>query len=399
VKQVHLSELVTSFKSGHWGVDKGTAEEDVQVIRNGDILSSGDIRWEKLPMRGFTKHEVEKSKLVAGDIVLTTSGDCGHVAHIDKQPKQTTCATNFVRALRLDQDKVLPRYLFHLMNREAYRLSLAPFIRGTTLQNLSTTAAIEKSKILLPSMEEQKRIAAMLDKADELRRKRRESISTLDSLAQSIFLDLFDSPGSKKWPSTTVGHLVAEGKGKIRTGPFGSQLLHSEFVDEGIAVLGIDNAVQNRFCWAKPRFITEEKYEKLTRYTVRPRDVIITIMGTCGRCAIIPEDIPTAINTKHLCCITLNQKKCQPEFLHAYFLMHPIAQRYLLQKAKGAIMNGLNMGIIKELPVPETPMELQQRFKTVSEKIELQRTKLLAAQTETENLFTALQQKAFSHEN
>jgi type I restriction enzyme, S subunit len=119
-------------------------------------------------------------------------------------------------------------------------------------------------------------------------------------------------------------------------------------------------------------------------------------MGTCGRCAIVPENVPLAINTKHLCCITLNQKKCLPEFLHAYFLLHPTAQRYLAQKAKGAIMDGLNMGTIKELPVPETPMELQQQFKAASEKIEAQRTRLLAAQSETENLFTALQQKAFA---
>jgi type I restriction enzyme S subunit len=110
---------------------------------------------------------------------------------------------------------------------------------------------------------------------------------------------------------------------------------------------------------------------------------------------VVPAAIPTAISTKHLCCITLDQKKCLPYFLHAYFLWHPVAQSYLRQTAKGAIMSGLNMGIIKALPVPVVPIEQQRAYIDRRQRLEDLKTTLRGALSESEALFSSLQHGAF----
>ena len=162
------------------------------------------------------------------------------------------------------------------------------------------------------------------------------------------------------------------------------------------AAVGIDSAVANEFRWVEGRCISEEKYRQLKRYTVRPGDVLITIMGTCGRCAVVPDGLPPAINTKHLCCITLNKAKCLPEFLRAYFLWHPVARSYLERAAKGAIMSGLNMGIIKALPVPVIRLEDQATFVARQAACQCLRSELRSSLNELQQLFASLRHRAFT---
>jgi type I restriction enzyme S subunit len=287
-------------------------------------------------------------------------------------------------------DKSFLRYRLEVLLKEIE--ANTPYV---TVKHLSSEE-LKESSIPLPPLPEQQRIAAILAKADRLRRLRRYTLDLGESYLQSVFWAMFTSDKANSWPHTTVESLVSKKPNSIRTGPFGSQLLHSEFVDKGVAVLGIDNAVQNRFEWAKPRFITAEKYQTLKRYTVHPNDIIITIMGTLGRCAIVPQNIPLAINTKHLCCITLDQAKCLPSYLHQCFLRHPYLLHQLGVSERGAIMAGLNMEIIKELVVPLPPLPLQQKFTQIVHQYERLRAQQREAVRQAEHLFQALLQRAFA---
>ena len=208
---------------------------------------------------------------------------------------------------------------------------------------------------------------------------------------------MFGEPADS-WSRATIEELAEKRKGSIRTGPFGSQLLTSEFTSEGIAVLGIDNAVQNEFAWRERRFISHEKYQSLSRYTVHPGDLLVTIMGTLGRCAVVPDDVPLAINTKHLCCISVDRKLVVPEWLHAYFLKSDSATQYLRQTTKGAIMGGLNMGTVKDMPVVVPPLELQQTFANRIAAVERLKDNHREHLAELDALFASLQHRAFKGE-
>jgi type I restriction enzyme, S subunit len=372
-----------AFKPSDWG------EEGKKIVRIQNLTDP------EKPFNRTTREVESKYVIHPGDLLVSWSATLGVFTWDDEE---TAIVNQHIFRVEPDEDVVDRSYLRHMLADAL--LDMERHLHGATMKHVNRSEFLSTQIPLphkngKPDLNEQKRIAALLDKADALRRKRQEALRLTDDFLRSTFLDLFGDPEKHGWPMETVEDMLSARPNAIRTGPFGSQLLHSEFVDSGIAVLGIDNAVQNEFRWGKPRFISEEKYEQLRRYTVHPGDVIITIMGTVGRCAIVPADIPTAINTKHLCCLTLDRSKCLPEFLHTYFLTHPIARRYLGQSAKGAIMDGLNMGLIKALPVPKVPLQLQQRFSDIAKQV--QKTALHSAKAcqETETLFSALQQRAF----
>ncbi len=386
MNSVPLGELVTILGGG-------TPDKSVPAYWDGDVpwASVKDFKSTELEstIDRISDAGVANSAtniIPAGSVIVPTRMAVGKAAinTIDLAINQDLKA--LIPGPRVDR-----RYLLHCLlvnGPQLERHATGATVKGITLDVLKAL------RIPLPPLDQQRRVAAILDQADTLRRKRREMIKQLDNLRIATFTDIFVNNSATAWPIRTVADISAD----IRTGPFGSQLLHSEFVDAGVAVLGIDNTVKNRFQWDERRFITPEKYQHLRRYTVRPRDVLITIMGTCGRCAVVPDDIPIAINTKHLCCITVKTSEVLPEFLHAAFLQHPAVLRQMGIQTKGAVMPGLNMGIIKSIALPIPPIDVQEAFKIgldTASKVQVSaenQAKIL------DTLFASLQHHAFRGE-
>lgn len=292
-----------------------------------------------------------------------------------------------------------PKFVGVFFKTPYFKRHIRNLINGALINNLKNEHI---DSLLIPTLSknDQLQIADILSLAENLIAQRKESIRLLDEFLKSTFLEMFFSnPEAVNWEELKFEELADKKKGSMRTGPFGSSLLHGEFTEAGdVKVLGIDNVVKNRFEWKRSRCITNEKYQELKRYRVYPNDVLISIMATLGRTAVVPKDIPLCINSKHLAAITLDKKKANPYFIAYAFHSHPFIVKQLINNVKGAIMDGLNLTIIRKIRVKIPPIELQNKFGETFEKTEALKAQYQQSLRELENLYGSLSQRAFKGE-
>ncbi len=156
----------------------------------------------------------------------------------------------------------------------------------------------------------------------------------------------------KDWSTATLEGLLAPVPNNIRSGPFGSALLKHELVEDGIPFLGIDNIHVERFDAHFRRFLSERKFRELARYRVRPGDVVITIMGTVGRCCVAPETVEVALSSKHLWTMTFDTKRVIPDLLCWQLNYADWAQAWFRRSMQGGIMDAIQSSTLKTLLVP-----------------------------------------------
>jgi type I restriction enzyme S subunit len=283
-------------------------------------------------------------------------------------------------------------YLKYYLNRT----DLNSFITGTTRGKL-TRAALERIPISLPPLAEQQRIAAILDKADALREKRRQALAKLDALLQSVFLEMFGDPvtNPKGWQVHLLSE-ICEGKYGIKAGPFGSSLKKETYTTTGYRVYGQEQVIAGDF-GVGDYYISPEKFEEMKAYSVAPGDVLMSLVGTIGKVVVVPDEIEMGIINPRLLKISPKKNILHPYFL-ATFLEMPSVQHDLNSVAHGGTMNILNAGLLKKVSVALPPYELQKEFYLHLVSIKNLNLKSQASANRILDLFSALQQRAFNGE-
>ncbi|HXD54923.1 MAG TPA: restriction endonuclease subunit S [Solirubrobacteraceae bacterium] len=177
------------------------------------------------------------------------------------------------------------------------------------------------------------------------------------------------------WCITTLGEVCRAGRGDIQTGPFGSQLHASDYVEEGIPSIMPQDIVDGRIDPVGIARITEEDADRLDRYRVKAGDIVYSRRGDIRRRALIRE-----AESGWLCgtgCLRVRVgDRSNPSYIAAY-LGHPAVQEWIERHAVGATMLNLNTGILKALPIALPDREEQSRiggfFDALNDKIESNR--------------------------
>lgn len=164
------------------------------------------------------------------------------------------------------------------------------------------------------------------------------------------------------WCWATVEELVTDAPRSIQSGPFGSNLLHSEFQPTGRLVIGIDNVRRGSFSMGSDNRISDAKFRDLEKYLARAGDVLVTVMATVGRCCVVPDDIEPAIVTKHVYRMSIDQRLAISRFIMHVMLGAPSVRAQMQRDTRGQTRPGINGEILRRLVIPVPPRSEQARI-------------------------------------
>jgi type I restriction enzyme S subunit len=335
--------------------------------------------------RGYTYFET-------GDVLVAKITPCFENGKITEAvlPRQYGFGSTEFHVVRPTSGKLHGRYLHHFLRQARIRVEGERRMTGSGGQRRVPEDFLAHLSIPLPPLPEQRRIAAILDQADALRAKRREALVQLDSLTQSIFIEMFGDPASnpKGWPDSGLGDAVQ----LMQYGP--------RFYDEAYSVDGVriaritDLSEEGDLDFdSMPRMDVTPK--DLTQFALQPGDLIFARTGaTVGKVALYREGDPPCIPGAYFIRMKF-RRDLMPDYVANLLKSSSVREMVTLKSRQAAQQNFSGPGL-RRLPLPVPPLALQETFATRIQAVESLKATHRAALAELDALFASLQHRAFA---
>ena len=260
---------------------------------------------------------------------------------------------------------------------------------GATMKHL-TKPVFDALPFYLPPLEEQRRIAALLDKVSDLIAKRRAQLDKLDLLVKARFVEMFGDPllDSGKYPKVPLGSLAEVGSSK--------RIFEKEYVSEGVPFYRTKEIVElskgNRI--TTELFITRERYDEISREYGVPQtgDLLISAVGTIGVIWIVDGKNDFYFKDGNLLRVVTSEKFVPIYLKH---LLESLIGAYKLEMSSGTAYAALTISALKELLVYEVPIAEQEQFAIFVEQIDKSKLTIQQSLDKLEVLKKALMQQYF----
>lgn len=286
-----------------------------------------------------------------------------------------------------NRDQLLPEYLV----RALQVADLAGVANRAAMGATLNKAKLQQFQIPLPPLDEQRRIAAILDQGDLLRDSRRRTLSKIGELSNSVFAAMFGDPAAPngRFPLVQLAELIEPERpityGILKPGPD---------TEGGVPYVRVADMKGGGIDLAGVRRTTPKIASEYRRSTLRSGDLLMSIRGHVGRFAFVPQELDGANITQDSARLALNDT-VSSAYVRAAMEM-PGIQQWMVRHTKGVAVRGINLGDLRKLPLPCPPLAKQQEFASTMKLVEVQRQAACIQLEHLDAIFAGLQARAFA---
>lgn len=274
-------------------------------------------------------------------------------------------------------------YLQHLLKA----MNLSSYYTGATIPHIYFKD-YGNASVSLPSLSEQKAIAAVFRKHGQLVEQYERMLEMLDELVKSRFVEMFGDPidESSPWPKLAIKDFCT-----LKIGPFGSSLHKQDYITGGHPLVNPSHIADGKIVPANDLTISEEKYQEMEAYHLEPGDVVLGRRGEIGRCAVV-------YSSGYLCgtgsMIVRPSDKCRPDYLQRV-LFFPSFKDALERNAVGQTMKNLNAKIVGQAVVALPSINAQNEFAAFVQQVDKLEFETQQAIDKLQTLYDSLAQEYF----
>ncbi len=361
-----------AFKPAHW------EEVGKPIIRIQNLTNSAK------PFNYSSMAVPEKYHVTSGDLLVSWSA----TLDVFEWRGKDALLNQHIFKVEPDFKKIDKDYLRYAL-RNAISAMLK-FTRGSTMKHVNRGDFLG-TKIPLPPLEKQKQIAAALEKSDQLRKDCQQMEQDLNSLVQSVFIDMFGDPvtNPKGWGKTTLGNLIEFAKDGPHVSP--------KYSNDGIPFLSTRHIKSNGVSWTNLKYVSDEEAAvHWKKCKPQQGDVLYTKGGTTGIAC------PVTFGTEFAVWVHVALLRPLPDKADHIWLSNMLNTQYCYgqsqKKTRGATNKDLGLKRMVDIEMYAPPLKEQRKFSEYLEVVNNQLIELAALQLEYEELFSSLTQKAFKGE-